>query len=100
MDALREEAAWAECEAFEGFKAEMAGVADARKRADDKHRTERLLDDQVRFPRASLFLHGSKDVMIAVMCTINPKESEDSEMVMQGPSTLQRDCSCCITLSL
>ena len=47
VDALREEAAWAECEAFEGFKAEMAGVSEARKRADDKHRTERLLDEQV-----------------------------------------------------
>jgi hypothetical protein len=50
MDALKEEAAWAECEAFEGFKAEMAGVAEARKRADDKHRTERLLDEQVCYP--------------------------------------------------
>jgi hypothetical protein len=48
VDALREEVAWAECEAFEGFKSEMAGVAEARKRADDKHRTERLLDEQVR----------------------------------------------------
>lgn len=47
VDALREEAAWAECEAFEGFKADMAGVSEARKRADDKHRTERLLDEQV-----------------------------------------------------
>jgi hypothetical protein len=47
VDALKEEAAWAECAAFEGFKAEMAGVGEARKRADDKHRTERLLDEQV-----------------------------------------------------
>lgn len=32
----------------QGFKADMAGVAEARKRADDKHRTERLLDEQMR----------------------------------------------------
>lgn len=46
--ALREDAAWAESEAFEGFKAEMAGVAEARKRADDKHEVERTLDAQMR----------------------------------------------------
>ena len=34
--------------AEQGFKADMAGVAEARKRADDKHRTERLLDEQMR----------------------------------------------------
>lgn len=46
--ALREDAAWAESEAFEGFKSEMAGVAEARKRADDKHEVERTLDAQMR----------------------------------------------------
>jgi hypothetical protein len=48
VNALREEAAWAECAAFEDFKAEMAGVAGARKRAEDKHLTERQLDEQLR----------------------------------------------------
>lgn len=46
--ALREDAAWAESEAFEGFKSEMAGVAEARKRAADKHEVERTLDAQMR----------------------------------------------------
>jgi hypothetical protein len=38
INALAEKTAWDECEAFEGLKAQMAGVAAAQKRADEKAR--------------------------------------------------------------
>jgi hypothetical protein len=48
INALHEQTAWDECEAFEGLKATMAGVAEAQKRIDEKTGTDRELGQQLR----------------------------------------------------
>lgn len=48
INALHEKTAWDECEAFEGLKATMAGVAAAQKRTDEKTGTDRELGQQLR----------------------------------------------------
>ena len=48
INALHEQTAWDECEAFEGLKASMAGVGAEQRRADEKTGTARALGQQLR----------------------------------------------------
>lgn len=48
INSLHEQTAWDECEAFEGIKASMAGVAAEQKAADEKTSMARALGQQLR----------------------------------------------------